>query len=404
MRSSHALALVLGLTGLVTACVGDGNGPSNTPPAAAFTPSCALLDCAFADGSSDPDGQVTAYAWDFGDGAAAATTKDAQHTYAAGNTYTVSLRVTDNDGAVNGVTKSVQVSTPANAPPTANFTSSCTELACSFTDLSADGDGAVVGFHWDFGDGAEATTRNSTHAYASAGTYIVALAVTDDRGATGTLSQPVTVAGLQTGGPTPDFAGSCVVSGHVGRILFVDCTFTDQSTAAAGATVTAWTWDFGDGKTATEQNPAVHHYTMVWTGARPLSVAVRLRVTDNNGLTNELTKSVPVGVAATTPTIGLSPTSLRFCFHPGSTRNCVTPTLQLRITNIGDGTLTWNVKSNQNWLQVSPTSGTTPSPDVAVSVNPAALPPVRGTYFGSITVSAVGASNSPQTVSVRLDY
>jgi YD repeat-containing protein len=404
MRSSHALALVVGLTGLVTACSGDGNGPSNIPPAAAFTPSCAHLVCVFADGSSDPDGQVTAYTWDFGDGAAAVTTKDAQHTYAAANTYTVSLTVTDNDGAAAGVTKSVQVSTPANTPPTANFTASCTALACSFTDLSTDADGTVVGIHWDFGDGAEATTQNATHAYATAGTYIVALVVTDDRGTTGTLSQPVTVAGPQTGGPTADFTGLCVVGGHIGRIVFVDCTFTDQSTAAAGATVTAWTWDFGDGRTATEQNPAVHHYTMVSTGVRPLSVAVRLRVTDSNGLTNELTKSVPVSVAATTPTIGLSPTSFRFCFHPGSTRNCVTPTLQLSITNIGGGTLTWNVKSNQSWLQVSPTSGTTPSPDVAVSVNPAGLPPVRGTYFGSITVSAEGASNSPQTVSVRLDY
>ena len=45
MRSSHALALVLGVTGLGTACGGDGNGPSNTPPTAAFTPSCALLVC-----------------------------------------------------------------------------------------------------------------------------------------------------------------------------------------------------------------------------------------------------------------------------------------------------------------------------------------------------------------------
>jgi PKD repeat protein len=201
MRTSNAFALVVGLTGLGTAC-GDGNGPSNTPPAAAFTPTCVLLDCTFADGSTDADGQVTAYTWDFGDGTAAATTKDVQHTFAAANTYAVSLTVTDNGGATNAATKSVQVTAPANAPPTASFTSSCTDLTCSFADLSSDGDGTVVGFHWDFGDGAVAATQNATHAYASAGTYVVVLTVTDDRGATGTLSQSVTVTGPLTAAPT----------------------------------------------------------------------------------------------------------------------------------------------------------------------------------------------------------
>jgi PKD repeat protein len=202
MRTSHALALVLGLTGLGSACGGDGNGPSNTPPAAAFAPSCVLLVCTFADGSTDADGQVTAYTWDFGDGAAATTTKDAQHTFAAANTYTVSLTVIDNDGAANSVAQSVQVSAPANAPPTASFTSSCTDLACSFTGLGSDGDGTVVGFQWDFGDGAKAATQNATHAYASAGTYVVVLTVTDDLGAPGTLSQLVTVTAPQTAAPT----------------------------------------------------------------------------------------------------------------------------------------------------------------------------------------------------------
>jgi PKD repeat protein len=218
MRSSHALALVLGATGLGTACGGDGNGssnngPSNIQPAAAFTSSCALLVCTFADGSSDADGRVTAYSWDFGDGAAGApwdygdgaagaTTKDAQHTYAAANTYPVTLTVTDNGGAANSVTKSVEVNAPPNAPPTASFTSSCTDLTCTFTDLSSDGDGTVVGFQWDFGYGAVAATQNPSHVFASAGTYVVALTVTDDRGATGTRSQPVTVTAPQTTAPT----------------------------------------------------------------------------------------------------------------------------------------------------------------------------------------------------------
>jgi PKD repeat protein len=200
MRTPQAFALVLGLTGLGTAC-GDGNGPSNAPPAAAFTPTCVHLDCTFADGSTDADGQLTAYTWDFGDGTAAAITKDAVHTYGTANTYAVRLTVTDNDGATSDLTQSILVHAPTNTPPTAAFTSSCAGLACSFTGLGSDGDGAVVGFQWDFGDGAIAATQNATHAYASAGTYAVALTVTDDDGATGTISQSVTVTAPQTGAP-----------------------------------------------------------------------------------------------------------------------------------------------------------------------------------------------------------
>ena len=408
MRTSHALALVLGATALGTACGSDGTGSSNTPPAAAFTPSCALLVCTFADGSTDADGQLTAYTWDFGDGTAAAITKDAAHTYGTANTYPVRLTVTDNDGATSDLTQSVLVHAPTNMPPTAAFTSSCAGLACSFTGLGSDGDGAVVGFQWDFGDGAIAATQNATHAYASAGTYAVELTVTDDGGATGHLSQQVTATGPAAGEPTASFAGSCVITGSYGRIVFVDCTFTDQSTATAGATVTAWAWDFGNGRTSIEQNPPVQHYTISW---RPgMRVSARLTVTDNNGLTNGISSSVPVTTVQPPPTgtetraIGLSPTSLGFYLRVF--RSLPPPSQTLSIANLGDGTLTWTASSNSSWLKIGPKSGTAPS-SVTVWVDRAALPIGINGYRpahleASITVSAVGASNTPQTVPVSL--
>jgi len=56
--------------------------------------------------------------------------------------------------------------------------------------------------------------------------------------------------------------------------------------------VTAWAWDFENGRTSTEQNPPVQHYAISW---RPgMRVSARLTVTDNNGLTNGVVKSVPV--------------------------------------------------------------------------------------------------------------
>ena len=60
-------------------------------------------------GSTDPDGTIASYAWDFGDGSTA-TTSTATHTYAAAGNYTITLVVTDNQGATSTATQAVSVS------------------------------------------------------------------------------------------------------------------------------------------------------------------------------------------------------------------------------------------------------------------------------------------------------
>ena len=70
----------------------------NVAPTAAFTSSSAALTASFdGSGSSDSDGSVDSYAWDFGDGASA-TGATPDRTYAAAGTYQVKLTVTDNRG------------------------------------------------------------------------------------------------------------------------------------------------------------------------------------------------------------------------------------------------------------------------------------------------------------------
>ena len=75
-----------------------------------------------ASSSSDSDGSIASYAWTFGDGVTASGVT-ANHTYASGGSYDVTLTVTDNKGASTNVTKQVTVS-PPNVAPTADFTSS----------------------------------------------------------------------------------------------------------------------------------------------------------------------------------------------------------------------------------------------------------------------------------------
>jgi PKD repeat protein len=84
---------------------------------------------------------------------------------------------------------------PSNTPPTADFVSSCTDLACGFTDRSSDPDGSLAAWSWAFGDGSTSTARNPTHTYGAGGSYTVKLTVTDNLGAASQRSANVSVTG-----------------------------------------------------------------------------------------------------------------------------------------------------------------------------------------------------------------
>jgi PKD repeat protein len=101
------------------------------------------------------------------------------------------------------------VEPPANQPPSAAFTPSCTQLACSFdASASSDPDGSISSYAWTFGDGSTGTGPIATRTYTTAGTFTVQLTVTDNAGATATTSQPVSP--TSGGGPAAgiEFVGS----------------------------------------------------------------------------------------------------------------------------------------------------------------------------------------------------
>ena len=157
-----------------------------------------------ASASTDPDGTIVQYAWDFGDGTSG-NGATANHTYTAAGTYTVTLTVTDNDGASNSVSSTVTVSAPQppNQPPTAAFTPSALRPAAgtevSFdASASHDPDGTIVDYAWDFGDGSTGSGITVTHVFQNDTTdqiisYTVTLTVTDNGGATGSASVEIQV-------------------------------------------------------------------------------------------------------------------------------------------------------------------------------------------------------------------
>lgn len=83
--------------------------------------------------------------------------------------------------------------TPENFPPIAAFTSLATGLSVAFTDGSADLEGAIASWSWNFGDGNLSSSQSPTHVYAADNTYTVTLTVRDADGATAQVSHNVTV-------------------------------------------------------------------------------------------------------------------------------------------------------------------------------------------------------------------
>jgi PKD repeat protein len=191
----------LGAAQLANHVAAAAGGGANQAPTASFTVSANGLTATFnGSGSSDLDGTIASYAWDFGDGATG-TGASVQHTYAdAAASYTVTLTVTDNGGATGTKTQVVAITPPANTAPTASFTPVTSGLTLTADgSASNDPDGSIASYAWDFGDGATATGATASHAFAAAGTYPVKLTVTDNRGATGSTTSQVTVTATTTG-------------------------------------------------------------------------------------------------------------------------------------------------------------------------------------------------------------
>ncbi len=101
------------LQAVLTTAGDPGPGDPVAPTATFGTTSDGLTASFDGRGSSDSDGTITDYAWDFGDGATD-TGAQAQHTYDQPGSYTVQLTVTDNDGLSDTTSAEVTVEQPAD--------------------------------------------------------------------------------------------------------------------------------------------------------------------------------------------------------------------------------------------------------------------------------------------------
>ena len=159
----------------------------------------------------DPDGEVTAYELDPGDGTGMLTsvTGDFTHVYTVEGTFSAFCTVTDDTGAeamAGPLDVTVRLTPPpgstGNQPPeieslSVERTADVTRFEVALTCLARDPDGEVVGYTADFGDGSDPAASGAgvfTHTYYN-GTYTAACTVRDDDGATATAERVIEVEG-----------------------------------------------------------------------------------------------------------------------------------------------------------------------------------------------------------------
>jgi serine protease len=194
----------------------------NVPPVSAFTYSCTDRDCEFnGTSSSDADGSLVAYNWNFGDGVTA-TGSSASHAYLSDGEFVVSLTVVDNRSAADTSSQTLNVlDTTPNVLPSAAFNYNCSYLSCEFSGSpSSDSDGAIVSYNWQFGDGSSANGENVSHTFSASGSFTVTLTVTDNQAGEGSTNQTISV----TAPPAAPISLS-VTGSKVKKTNYVDLTW-----------------------------------------------------------------------------------------------------------------------------------------------------------------------------------
>ena len=292
-----------------------------------------------ASASNDPDGTITAYAWDFGDGSTGSGVA-ASHTYTAAGSYMVSLTVTGDFGATDQVIQSVAVQPIGGGvcPGTiCDNTDAGFETVGSWTTSTSSSDYYGTNYLHDQRNGKGTKTASWTYALTTDGNYEIAAhwsagsnrarsvqytyavdggapqacgAPVDQRWFGGQFNALCTVSGLTAGsnltvslrndssnyviadavrveldlgGPLPPVAAFS--ANQVAGTLTVD--FDASASNDPDGTIVDYAWDFGDGTSGTGVT-ASHTYTTAG------SFMVTLTVTGDFGATDEVTQLVSV--------------------------------------------------------------------------------------------------------------
>jgi PKD repeat protein len=359
----------------------------------------------------------------------------------------------------------VRVRYNAGLAPTAAFSTTpstgAAPLEVAFTDTSVDPEGTLVGWSWDFGDGATSIDRHPTHTYVAPGTYEVTLTVTDSALKTDTIAATVTVTEADACTPDPgcDDGDACngvetcdpLVGCVAGAPLACDdgdaCSGVETCSPATGCVAGApLACDDGDVCTADGCDPAAGCLSTpvadgtpcgdadvcnglescvggVCVGGAPAAcddgdpctgfegcdpslgcVGGTPVICDDGDACNGVETCDASGAcvigAPVCSTIVVAPASLAFSAVAGGASPAPST---IALSSGGPApSLAWSATTDAAWLFVTPASGTATSTasDLSVSVDATALG--AGSYAANVSIAAPDAPNTPVNVPVSL--
>ena len=245
--------------------------------------------------TTDSDGSVAEYWWDFGDGTVDVG-NPISHRYEVAGEYAVALTAADDDGDTATLVQAVVIF-EADTTPVASFTwGPISETGTSLSrplragdrarfdaSSSYDPDGSIIEFAWDFqSDGSFELVTDEAHASIDslvAGTWPVTLRVVDETGRADAVMRVLVVED-----PKPPQASFDV--SPAAPSIFDPVRFIDRSIGVDGSIV-AWEWSLGDGHASREPEP-IHRYEEVGR------YEVSLTVSDSVGLRDTHTEILEV--------------------------------------------------------------------------------------------------------------
>jgi len=276
------------------------------------------LNVSFTGQAIDPiSGRIADYRWDFnGDGEwdyFSETSPDTSCTYSEPGVYTAVFHVQNSAGhtAIDTVVIEVYEAHPT-ASASANPASGDAPLTTNLVGTGNDPDGSIEMYQWDFdGDGNfdwyNLENGSTYNTYAGVSTYTPVFQVTDNTGLTGVAATRVEVNLPAAQRPTAVLSATAI-SGNAPLTI----TFSGSASSTPIGTITDYTWDFGDGESATGINVS-HTYTPAG------NYTATLTVTTDLGGTNSTTKVItvlapgtPTAVASANPYTGAAPLTVTF--------------------------------------------------------------------------------------------
>jgi PKD repeat protein len=285
---------------------------TNQPPVADYSasptsgqaPLTVSLDASL---SSDPDGSIVSYQWSVN--GQTLTGKTVSVTLEKTEDYPVTLMVTDDKGATDTKTGTITVSQPVatNQPPVADYSASPTSGQAPLTvtldaSSSSDSDGSIVNYQWSV-NGQTLSGKTVSVTLDKAGDYPIILTVTDDKGATGTKTDKITVSQpvATNQPPVADYSAS-PTSGQAPLSVTLDASPSSDSDGS----IVSYQWSV-NGQTLTDKTVSV---TLEKAGDYP----VTLMVTDDKGATGNKNGTITVSqpVVTLAPQIRIEPATLTF--------------------------------------------------------------------------------------------